>query len=30
MRVHFDTNRLDGNVVALVLIALLIVIAFAY
>ena len=30
MRVHIDTNRLDGNVIALVLIALLIVIAFAY
>jgi hypothetical protein len=30
MRVHIDRNRLDGNAIAFVVIALLIVIAFAY
>jgi hypothetical protein len=30
MRIHIDKNQLDGNAIALVLIGLLIVAAFAY
>jgi hypothetical protein len=30
MRIHIDRTSLDGNVIALVVISLLIVIAFAY
>jgi hypothetical protein len=30
MRVHIDRNRFDGNLIALVLIGLLIIVAMAY